>query len=79
MQLNINIYKKILEDEYKVFLDNIEIPPGIGKNTPLKENIFVMITCILNKIPLFITGKPGSSKTLALNLVTKSMKGQASQ
>jgi hypothetical protein len=51
----------------------MEIPKGIGKNTPLRENVFVMITCILNKIPLFITGKPGSSKTLSINLVTKSL------
>ena len=56
----------------------MEIPLGIGRNTPLKENVFVILTCILNKIPLFITGKPGSSKTLAMNLVTKSMRGQSS-
>ncbi len=56
----------------------MEIPIGIGKNTALKENVFVIITCIRNKIPLFITGKPGSSKTLAMNLVTKSMKGLSS-
>jgi Cdc6-like AAA superfamily ATPase len=57
----------------------MEIPPGIGKNTPLKENIFVIFTCLMNRLPLFITGKPGSTKTLAMNLVTKSMKGQSSQ
>ena len=53
----------------------MEIPQGIGKNTPLKENVFVIITCIMNNIPLIITGKPGSSKTLAMNLVIKSLKG----
>jgi Cdc6-like AAA superfamily ATPase len=68
----------ILKEEYKCFLDEMEIPPGIGRNTPLKENIFVIFTCLMNKIPLFITGKPGSSKTLAMNLVTKSMKGKSS-
>lgn len=56
----------------------MEIPKGIGKNTPLKENIFVIFTCIMNKIPLIISGKPGSTKTLALNLVVKSMKGTSS-
>ena len=51
---------------------------GIGRNTPLKENVFVILTCVQNKIPLIITGKPGSSKTLALNLVTKSLRGSSS-
>ncbi len=41
-------FEDILKEEYKVYLDNIEIPPGIGKNTPLKENIFVIITCLMN-------------------------------
>lgn len=57
----------------------MELKPGIGKNAPLKENIFVIITCILNQIPLIITGKPGSSKTLAMNLIHKSFKGSISQ
>lgn len=53
----------------------MELKPGIGRNFPLSENIFVMITCILNQIPLVITGKPGSSKTLAMNIILKSFKG----
>jgi MoxR-like ATPase len=57
----------------------MEIKAGIGKNYPLTENIFVIITCVLNQIPLIITGKPGSSKTLAMNLILKSFKGKLSQ
>lgn len=56
----------------------MEIPRDIGINDSLKENIFCIITLILNKIPLFITGKPGSSKTLAMSLVLKTMKGSNS-
>jgi hypothetical protein len=70
--------EKILKEEYQCFLDRIEIPPGIGKNTPLKENIFVIFTCLMNKVPLFLTGKPGSTKTIAMNLIMKSMKGKSS-
>ena len=77
-KLDKSSFENILKDEYRLFLDEMEIPAGIGKNTPLKENIFVIFTCIMNRIPLFITGKPGSSKTLAMNLVTKSMKGKSS-
>jgi len=60
-------------------MESMEIPMRIGRNTPLKENIFVIFTCIMNKIPLFITGKPGSSKTLAMNLIVKSMRGNDSK
>lgn len=57
----------------------MEIPRGIGLNSLLKENIFAMIICVLNKIPLFIVGKPGSSKSLAMSLVSKSFKGLGSR
>ena len=34
----------------------------------LTENIYVIVVCILNKIPVFVVGKPGTSKTLALQV-----------
>eukprot|EP00347_Sterkiella_histriomuscorum_P007764 403347649 len=71
--------KEYLQEEQNRYIDNMEIPLGIGKNDSLKENVFAIITMIRNKIPLFITGKPGSSKTLAMNLVLKSMRGKSSQ
>lgn len=57
----------------------MHLKPGIGKNNTLSENVFVTITCILNQIPLIITGNPGSSKTLAVNLILKSFKGPLSE
>jgi nucleoside-triphosphatase THEP1 len=57
----------------------MKVKPGIGKNKTLSENVFVTITCILNQIPLIITGNPGSSKTLAMNLILKSFKGPFSE
>lgn len=71
-------FDNFLDEQYDMYLNEIDIPQGIGKNKSLKENLFAIITCVMNKIPLFITGKPGSSKTLAMNLVCKSMKGQSS-
>lgn len=56
----------------------MDLKSGIGMNYPLKENVFVIITCILNQMPLIITGKPGSSKTLAMNLILKHFKGKLS-
>eukprot|EP00347_Sterkiella_histriomuscorum_P013947 403362749 len=71
-------FSKYLTEECDSYIDEMEIPIGIGKNDSLKENVFSIIIMILNKIPLFIAGKPGSSKTLAMNLVLKTMKGQGS-
>ena len=64
--------------EEKYILDNIEIPQGIAKNTALLNNIFVLFVCVTAKIPLFIVGKPGCSKSLSVQLLFKSMKGENS-
>ena len=41
----------------------------------LLENVFVAFICILKKVPVFIVGKPGNSKSLALQLLNISMRG----
>jgi len=51
---------------------------GIADNKALRENIYMMIVCIENKLPLFVIGKPGSSKSLAKAMVSDSMKGKSS-
>ena len=56
----------------------MKIPPNIARNTALKENVFMMVVCIELKIPLFMVGKPGSSKSLAKSIVADSMQGAAS-
>lgn len=60
---------------YEVFLDEIHLPDAIARNQALKENIFMMLICIELKIPLFIIGKPGSSKSLAKTLISLKMQG----
>jgi hypothetical protein len=52
------------------------IPKDIAKNTPFKENIFTMFVCIFARIPLFICGKPGSSKTISMSIIKKSFNNQ---
>lgn len=51
---------------------------NIAVNMALKENIFMMIVCIQNRIPLFLIGKPGSSKSLAKSMVTNALRGKKS-
>ena len=60
-------------------LDNMTLGPNIAKNAALRENVFMMAVCIELRIPLFLVGKPGSSKSLAKSIIQDSMHGQGSQ
>ncbi|XP_021342051.1 E3 ubiquitin-protein ligase rnf213-alpha-like, partial [Mizuhopecten yessoensis] len=59
------------------FLTNVELGKNIAHNQALKENVFMMVTCIELRIPLFLVGKPGSSKSLAKTVVGNAMQGHA--
>ena len=72
-------FLKIPQMEENYLLDNFEVPIGIAKNKNLKENIFLIFFCIINRIPLIICGKPGKSKTLSFEIVQESMKGLSSK
>ncbi|XP_073346346.1 E3 ubiquitin-protein ligase rnf213-beta [Pagrus major] len=61
-----------------IFLKNIKTRETIAKNVALKENVFLMVVCIELRIPLFLVGKPGSSKSLAKTVVADAMQGQSS-
>ncbi|XP_053562489.1 E3 ubiquitin-protein ligase RNF213 [Bombina bombina] len=70
----------ILQEITKVqdlFLSGVILRETIAKNLALKENLFMMVICIELKIPLFLVGKPGSSKSLAKTIVADAMQGQA--
>ena len=58
-----------------VFLDEIVLSSNIARNHALLENVFMIIVCLELRIPLFIVGKPGSSKSLAKSIVEASMIG----
>ena len=47
----------------------MKIEAHIARNSLLTENLFMMFVCIQLKIPLFIVGKPGSSKSLARSII----------
>ena len=53
--------------------------PNIAKNAALRENVFMMAICIELRIPLFLVGKPGSSKSLAKSIIQDSMHGKESR
>ncbi|XP_026078195.1 E3 ubiquitin-protein ligase rnf213-beta isoform X1 [Carassius auratus] len=74
--------KESLEQEITTcqdfFLEKIQTRDTIAKNMALKENVFLMVVCIELRIPLFLVGKPGSSKSLAKTVIADAMQRQAS-
>ncbi|PFX19443.1 E3 ubiquitin-protein ligase RNF213 [Stylophora pistillata] len=63
----------------KAVLNELELGPNIARNTALSENVFLMVVCIELRIPLFVVGKPGSSKSLAKTVVAHNMQGDAAK
>lgn len=49
-------------------------PTQIAHNGALLENTWVMFVSILNRIPVFVVGKPGNSKSLAMHLLNSSLR-----
>ena len=61
-----------------MLLDKMVLGDNIAKNAALRENVFIMTICVELRIPLFLVGKPGSSKSLAKSIISDSMKGRNS-
>ena len=62
-----------------VFINAIDLENNIACNEALRENVFMMVICAEMRIPLFLVGKPGSSKSLAKTIVTDAMQGKRSK
>nr|XP_018671622.1 LOW QUALITY PROTEIN: E3 ubiquitin-protein ligase rnf213-alpha-like [Ciona intestinalis] len=69
-----NLEREIIACQ-EVFLGNITVDEDIARNEALRENVFMIIMCAEMRIPLFLVGKPGSSKSLAKTIVTDAMQG----
>ena len=62
----------------EVLLDSMNLGENIARNAALRENVFMMAICVELRIPLFLVGKPGSSKSLAKAIISESMRGKNS-
>ena len=63
----------------EVLLNSMTIGKNIARNAALRENVFMMSICVDLRIPLFLVGKPGSSKSLAKAIVADSLTGERSK
>jgi len=68
-----------IKTEQHTFLKCMDLPQGTAKNTALQENVFLITVCILNKIPIFVVGKPGCSKSLAMQVIRSNLRGKDSK
>ncbi|CAF1094104.1 unnamed protein product [Rotaria sordida] len=68
----------VLIKEQQRIVEKMNLPPGTARNRALYDNIFVLLACIINRIPLFLCGKPGCSKTSAIQIVLSNLKGRKS-
>ncbi|CAF3395094.1 unnamed protein product [Rotaria sp. Silwood1] len=73
-----NFLVKFLEIEQQKLIERMNLPVGTAKNHALMDNIFVLLVCIVNRIPVIICGKPGCSKTSAVQIVISNLKGKKS-
>ena len=71
----IDQFSDFIKIEQNYLIEQIDLDKGIGKNTLLKENLFLLFVSVNTNIPLIIIGKPGSGKSLSAQLIYKSMKG----
>ena len=69
-------FEDIVRAEQEDYLKRMELPQGTAKNAALRENVFVMLVCILNRIPVFVVGKPGCSKSLSMQIIRSNLRGK---
>ncbi|CAF4175411.1 unnamed protein product [Rotaria socialis] len=69
----------ILRDEENTLVNQMELPAGTAKNRGLIDNIFVLVACIINRIPVILCGKPGCGKTSSVQIVMANLKGKKSK
>ncbi|CAB4390856.1 unnamed protein product [Rhizophagus irregularis] len=73
-----NTFAKIIREEQEDYISRMQCPPNTVNNEALLENVLVMIVCILTRIPLFLIGAPGSSKSFAIRLISSNLRGSDS-
>ncbi|CAI2182222.1 12497_t:CDS:2, partial [Funneliformis geosporum] len=71
-------FSKIMKEEQTDYMERMILPPNTAFNQALLENVLAAIVCIMCKLPLFIVGAPGSSKSLAIRLVSQNLRGRDS-
>eukprot|EP01063_Lacrimia_lanifica_P019635 TRINITY_DN2709_c0_g1_i1.p1 TRINITY_DN2709_c0_g1~~TRINITY_DN2709_c0_g1_i1.p1 ORF type:complete len:3358 (+),score=963.91 TRINITY_DN2709_c0_g1_i1:646-10074(+) len=70
--------ERVLQGLMRSLCGKLEVESGIAMNQALRENLYVTMICIFNRMPTFVVGKPGTSKTLTLQVLANNLKGEQS-
>eukprot|EP00954_Amorphochlora_amoebiformis_P014022 1099444-Amorphochlora_amoeboformis.AAC.1 len=76
LDLNARMFGQTVDQVMRSFVRHVHLGPGIALNEALLENLFMIMVSIVNQIPIFVVGKPGTSKSLAMKLITSNMNGE---
>ena len=79
LQFQDECFEAIVRVEQEEYIGRMELPEGTANNAALRENVFVIVVCILNKIPVFVVGKPGCSKSLSMEVIRSNLRGKDSK
>uniref|UniRef100_A0A1I8JCI2 CULLIN_2 domain-containing protein n=1 Tax=Macrostomum lignano TaxID=282301 RepID=A0A1I8JCI2_9PLAT len=71
--------EKTIREEQEDILNRMELPENVAQNAALLENVFILLCCVYNKVPVFLVGKPGCSKSLAVSLLRSNLRGRDSR
>ncbi|CAG2190396.1 RNF213 [Mytilus edulis] len=79
MSVPSDVIANIITSKQEYILHKMEyLPEGTALNVALQENVFMLLVCILSKIPIFLVGKPGCSKSLSIQLLRSNLRGKDS-
>ena len=68
-----------MHEEQIKYCKNLRIPSEkIAINRALRENIFVILVSLMNKIPVLLIGNPGNSKSLSIRMLGSNLRGKNS-
>lgn len=80
LKRKLQVFDGILLNQFNMLVRRLrrlqKLPKDIAVNTPLKENLLAIFVAVYSQTPLFICGKPGSSKSVSVHIVKKSFDGQ---
>ncbi|ETN97178.1 hypothetical protein RFI_40353, partial [Reticulomyxa filosa] len=62
-------FSELLDTEIRNLSRSFEIPARVALHKNLKENLFILFFCVATSTPMILIGKPGTSKTLSLQIL----------
>jgi hypothetical protein len=71
--------RNVIMCEQLDYLDRMKLPRDTVANEALRENVFTLLVCILLRMPVFLVGKPGCSKSLAIRRLVHKLRGAGSE